>query len=245
MRKFVTFLLIILIFPRPLLAHEGELHFEVAPGVLPGEKKYLLEKIGEWFEVNLLTLSTKKKQEKKLALADERLSELLALFSKNKPQEKALLLALRDYQKFLRESRDLAEKIIFLDGAQLALAEKFEKVSRLHEEVLGELLERSRGRFSGIVEEALATARIENEEIFKFMVKNYQFNEADIQKYQKILDEHIKIVQRRLEFEKSSGIENSKFEKASFFIKEAKKFQSAGLNTEAYDLLKRAKNILY
>ena len=53
--------IIILLFPLAALAHEGEVHFAVYPTVLPGERGYFWEKIGEWIDVNLFTLSTKQK----------------------------------------------------------------------------------------------------------------------------------------------------------------------------------------
>ena len=226
MRKFLT-VLIILVFPGIVLAHEGEVHFNVSAGTLPGQREYFFERAGEWLDVNIFTISTKAKQEKKLEFADERVAEIIQLGMDPDTNSRNLGLAVGRYQNFLKQAEDMAEKIIILDGKEIALAEKFETATRLHEVVLS----------SGYPREALDEAMIENEKIFKFMVVNYQFTDQDIKKHQAILDEHLKIVKNLTDPNKNKKVEE--------YLEEAQKFQKAGLNTQAYDFIKKAKNFLY
>ncbi len=227
----IAALLIILLLPFIATAHGFAVELDIDPGVLPGSPKYILERVGEWFTVNILTLSTKRKERKKLELARERLAEFKALIEQGSPKVKHLRAALAHYQNLLRQAEDMAEKIIFLDGAQIPLAEEIESTTRIHEQVIAELLEEINPQFAGFVQEALITARNENEKIFKFMVKNYQFTEADIRKHQNVLEQHFQIVETRLEKPE--------------LIQEARQFQKAGLNIEAYELVRKAKNLIY
>ncbi len=239
MRKLVLLFLIITISPSVVLAHEGEVHFNYDAGTLPGERGYFWERIGEWFALNLFTISTKGKQEKSLRLADERVAEFLELLTERGLQPQALQETLRRYAYFLRRAEDMAEKIIFLDGAEIGLAEKLEQATRLHEEVLAQLLPDLKPELRSSVNEGLITARNENEKIFRFMVKNYQSNETDIDKHRRILEEHIELIGRLLREDNSNAVQIRDFRA------EARKFQAAGLNLQAYDLIQKAKNVLY
>lgn len=236
MRKILVTLIIALL-PVFVLAHEGEAHFDVLAGILPGQAGYFFERIGEWLDVNIFTVSTKSKQQKKLDLAGERVAEILELAVGLDTDTKDLRTAVRRYQSFLRQAEDMAEKIVILNGIEIALAEKFEEISRMHEVLLAESLRYAPTQFDGIIREALASAMIENEKIFKFMVVNYQITDLDIKKHQGILEKHLEIVEKLNE-----GIKNGKVEK---YLEEARKYQKAGLNVQAYDLLQRAKNIIY
>lgn len=182
-------------------------------------------------EINLFTVSTKKKQAKKLENASERVAELTALFEQANPKLENLEEALRRYRYFVNSAEDMAEKLVILDGAQIGAAEQVERATRVHEQVLAELLEEDDLPFAGVVREAVTTARLANEKTFKFMIQNYQFNDADIRKHQNILEQHIHFVELRLGHNP--------------VLDEARKFQKAGLNREAYDLMQKAKNILY
>ena len=226
MRKFLT-VLIILVFPGIVLAHEGEVHFNVSAGTLPGQREYFFERAGEWLDVNIFTISTKAKQEKKLEFADERVAEIIQLGMDPDTNSRNLGLAVGRYQNFLKQAEDMAEKIIILDGKEIALAEQFEAATRLHEAVLS----------SGYSREVLAAAMIENGKIFKFMVVNYQFTDQDIKKHQGILDEHFEMIEKL-----NSQSKNEQVEK---YLEEARKYQKAGLNVQAYDLIQKAKDILY
>ncbi len=238
----IILITIILLFPLAALAHEGEVHLAVDPTALPGERGYFFERIGEWIEVNLLTLSTKQKQEKKLKLSDERVAEVLALLEQKEVKKKNLETAWRRYEGMLLEAEYTAEKIIFLDGAEIALAEKLEEATRLHEQVLAQALGFTDSERRSIVFQALNFARTQNETIFKFMVKNYQANDSDIQKHRDIIEAHIQMTDSRID---DSDITPHDRSWAKFWIKEARKFQKAGLNIEAYDYLKKAKHVLY
>ncbi|MDZ4244198.1 MAG: hypothetical protein U1C57_03785, partial [Candidatus Doudnabacteria bacterium] len=185
------------------------------------------ERVGEWFEVNVFTISTKAKQKKKLEFADERVAEIIQLASNSNIDAKDLRTAVSRYQNFLRQARDMAEKIIILDGKEIALAEQFEAATRLHETVLS----------SGYSREALAAAMIENGKIFKFMAVNYQFTDQDIKKHQGILDEHFEMIDKLDRQSKNQQVEE--------YLEEARKYQKAGLNVQAYDLIQKAKDILY
>lgn len=240
-----TFIVIILILPFAVSAHEDHdqselLKFREQAGVLPGEIGYPFDRVGEWIEVNLLTLSTKKKQQKKLAYADERVAELVTLIEIVPGTAKSLRKASERYESVLRSARDMAEKIIFLDGAEIALAEKFEETSRTHERIFANLLGGQSLQVRAIVSEVLIVARNENRSAFEFMVTNYQFTDIDIQKHQRILQEHIEF----LEDEKFRFEENAKSE-LDTFISEAREFQDAGLNIQSYERIEKAKNFLY
>ena len=235
MRKiFVT--LIIALLPVFVLAREGEVHFVSSAGTLPGQAGYFFERIGEWLDVNIFTISTKAKQQKRLDLADERVAEIIQLGTEPDTKSRNFGLAVGRYQNFLRQAEDMAEKIIVLDGKEIGLADKFEYTSRLHETLISQVLASAPPKIAGIIQEALTSARLGNEKIFKFMVVNYQFTDEDIKKHQDILEQHFEIV------EKFNREENEKVEE---YLDEARKYQKAGLNVQAYDLLQRAKNILY
>lgn len=169
------------------------------------------QRIAEWVEVNLLTVSTKAKQAKYLELAARHLDEPTL------------------YGQYLGQAEEMAEAILFLDGKEFAVAERFEAATREQEQILG--------RQRPIPYPSLAAARIENENIYLFMVKNYQFNDADIKKYQGIIDRHIAIVEALLR-EKPNA-------RAAALIAEARKYQAAGLNIETYEYVKKAKDVVY
>lgn len=164
----------------------------------------------EWLEVNLFTVGTKDKQAKYQELAERHLGEGGI------------------YADYLRRAEEMAEVIVFLDGAEIGVAERFEAAARRHEE---QLL-----RETPLHYQALAAARVENENIFKFMVTKYQLTDADIDKHRAILGEHIAIVEGLLRDHPDA--------KAAAQIVEAKKHQSAGLNAQGYDLVKKAKAIV-
>ncbi len=234
-------IVIIILFPFLATAHGLEPELGVDPGILPGERKYFFEKIEEWLSVNVFTISTRAKQAKKLEMASKRIAELQALLLKKDVVPNNLQEAVKRYKLFLRDAEDMAEKIIILDGKEIALAENFEKASRLHENVFLELLETADEKTSPIIYDALGESRIQNKKIFTFMVKNYQGTDADIEKHQRIVEQHAAIVQSRLSNEKVP----LKLSELKFFLTEADKFRKAGLNIEAYELVEKAKNIIY
>lgn len=241
MRKSLTFL-IILLFPLFVAAHEGGVDFTVKAKALPGQSGYFLQQVGEWFSVNIFTLSTRQKQEKKLELASRRVAEIVALVQDSKSSPKALETAVQRYQGFLRDAGDMAEKIIILDGAEIGLAEKLEETTFVHEQVLSGLLPYVPVQLRGPVMESAATALIQNETIFKFMVKNYQGTDADIAKHQKILDRQMQGVSSMLDDLKRP--DKQKLARIDALLQEAQKFQKAGLNIEAYDLVHKARILL-
>lgn len=235
-------IIIILLFPFPVLAHGLEPELRVEPGKLPGELAYIVERPAEWLSVNIFTISTKKKQAKKLTFASERIVELGALLYVPKVRQKHIDQALNRYRYYLENAEDMAEKIIFLDGREIAIAEKFEEETRLQEKYLRELAEGAAAdKLSPAVYEALAIVRVQNEKMFKFMVEKYQATDADIRKHRAILSKHMALVREAMQALK----DEEKIKQVSNLLVEAEKFRKAGLNIEAYNLIKQAKDIIY
>ncbi|MDP3740866.1 MAG: hypothetical protein Q8R08_00890 [bacterium] len=228
--------------PSFVFAHTGEVHLARNPTTLPGESRYQGEKIGEWLDVNLFTLSTKKKQKKKLSLAEERVVEIAALFERQELKSEDLEEGLKRYKYFLTEAGYMAEKIIVLDGSEIALAEEFERNTRTYEEVFSQLLRVASGEVQTPILEALIISRSQNQSIFEFMVRNYQATDADIKKHQEILGEHIELAGSLID---KSDLINYDRVNAKFWLNEARKFQNAGLNVEAYHRVNKAKNLVY
>ncbi|MBI4050583.1 MAG: hypothetical protein HY396_01255 [Candidatus Doudnabacteria bacterium] len=209
-------------------------------GVLPGEAAYIFDRLGDWIRINLMTLSTKQKQAKKLEVSQERLAELVTLVEIVPGKIAVLDEAVSGYRKYLRDSRDMALKIIILDGAEIGLARQLEKVTRENEAVLSDILGSANQVLRVYILEALIAAQVENEDIFKFIVKNYQFTQDDIEKNKAVIDEHLKLVEEKLPLD-----DESKQQAVESYLGEARKFQNAGLNVEAYDWVKKAKNVAY
>lgn len=251
-RILIFILIIILIFPVLVTAHEGEDHavesvvgdLGVEAGILPGELFYFLDQIGEWAEVNLLTPSTKQKHFARVGFAEERIAELYQLVELDVAKRSAFQKAGERYRQELNRAEDMAEKILILDGAELALAEKFEYDTRLQEQLLRDLLGLARPELKGVIMQAISSARIENQKMFNYMVKNYQFTESDIEKHRAIVREHIEYVQAEL---MRGGLDfpPERKEKIGVYFEEAEKFLAAGLNVEAYQYVNRVKNIFY
>ena len=235
-------LIIILLFPFMSAAHGIEPSLRSDPGKLPGEVWYWFERPAEWIEVNLFTISTKKKQEKRFEFASERVAEMGGLLYLAAPSEKNLDLALRRFRYFLESAEDMAEKIIFLDGAEIAVAEKFEAETRHQEKFLRELKEEENAsEFEPQISEALGIAREQNAKIFRFMVKKYQGSEQDIKKHQDIISKHMALVREVL-----GDIEDQdKLREIENLLVEAEKFRKAGLNIEAYGFINQAKVLIY
>ena len=190
---------------------------------------------GEWLTVNLFTISTKAKQEKYLEFADGYLAEIIS-----HPSEKAV----SGYEFNLEHARDFAEKIIFLDGAEIGLAAKFEEMTRIEEQVLAKLLLGANSEDRAIINEAISLTRVENRYMFAYMVEKYQLNNADISRDQKIVEAHLTLVERAVQNYRDI-LGDGKVLKIGGLLIEARKYQAAGLNLEAYDSLDKAKNIIY
>ena len=237
--KKIPLIFIIILFPALVAAHGDVPHLSVDAGTLPGGIKYSFERLGEWFSVNLLTVSTKAKQEKYLKQAEERLAELEELYSYADQKEKNLNKALAGYRSSLSRAEDMAEKIIFLDGTEIAIAYDLEKKTRTYEKVMGELLEENAPK-SDSARQAMTAAREQNEKIFKFIVEKYQFNDGDIEKNKAIIADEINFAES-----KAKGLDKQKAGEISGHIKEARNFLKFGLNMRAYDEVKKAKDILY
>ncbi len=242
MKKLLT-VLIIISFPVFVLAHEEHdeetlQKYQKQANILPGEIGYIFDRLGDWVRINLLTLSTKQKQQKKLLVSQERFAELVTLVEVVPGKVGALAQAVEEYKKYLWEGRDMAQKIIILDGTEIELGRELELVTRENEEILSSFLESANPTSKVYVLEALIAARIENEEIFKFMVKNYQFTQSDIQANREIIEEHLKFVE-----EKFPLSDEARQVQAEGYLREAREFQKAGLNVEAYDFIKSAKNL--
>lgn len=238
MNRRIILALIIMLSPLAVLAHEGHEQLSEPAGTLPGEGKYLFEKIGEWLDVNIFTLGTKDKQTKKLRFATERLSELTELITRTEQGEDDVREAVKRYRNFLYSAENMAEVIIFLDGREIAVAEKLEDETRHHEQVIGEYLGFTNLPYRSYFHEALNEARTVNEQIFKFMVEKYQITDDDVEKHRKILDGHFEIV------EVLAG-DTGRTGEVAALLTEARNHQKAGLNARAYELLNEAKNILY
>src|SRR3989344_1233716 len=104
-------LLIILLFPVNVLAHGLSPSLDADPGRLPGDLAYIVERPAEWLSVNLFTVSTKKKQAKKLAFSSERVAEIGGLIYVPDIKEKHLSLALSRYRNYVDSAENMAEKI--------------------------------------------------------------------------------------------------------------------------------------
>ena len=169
------------------------------------------EQVSEWVSVNLFTVSTKAKQEKYLKLAQKHIAD---------PAE---------FAGYLQQAEHIAEVILYLDGGQVAVAERFEEASRDAERTLS--------KQRPLPYDALAAARLENEKMFRYMALKYQFNQADIRKHQSIIEKHIVMAEVFMDSNPNT--------KAAGFLIEAKKFQAAGLNIEAYELVSKAKDAIY
>ena len=232
---------IILLFPGIVASHGLERHFTADAGTLPGSPAYFFERTGEWVDLNLFTVSTRAKQQKKLELAGERLAEFRELFTDKSSREQDLRYALGRYKKFMHESEDMAEKIIFLDGAEIRLAEDFEESSRIHEEAIVELVDAAPEKLADLTGVLLETARAGNKKIFAFMVEKYQADESDIRKHQAVIQKHIILAQDRLFRETDKDI----IKKVKELLDKAQKFKQAGLNIEAYELADQAKDLLF
>jgi hypothetical protein len=198
---------------------------------------------GEWIEVNLLTISTKAKQEKYLEYANRRVAEISVLANKE-ASEKNLRTVLNGYRNAIFKACDMAEKIIFLDGAEIGLAEDVENATRLHEQVLSELLAKAPAKIRPVLSGALSISRIENEEIFTYMVEKYQITDQDVEKHQKIVDRHLEIVERaHADYQKL--LEGKTDQEIKKLLAEVQKSQKAGLALPAYQKLQAAKNLIY
>ncbi len=241
MKLFIT-ILIILFFPFFALGHGLEPELQADPGKLPGEIWYVFERPAEWIEVNILTISTKKKAEKKLQFSSERVAEMGALLYIPNVRQKYLKLALKRYQYFLASAEDMAEKIIFLDGKEIGVAEELEQETRLQEKFLRELKEgASIEKMPVEVSQALTEARTQNEKMFRFMVEKYQANDQDIRRDRIIISKHMALVREAI----LTVSDQEKIKTAVGLLDEAEKYRIAGLNLEAYDLIKKAKDLIY
>lgn len=207
----------------------------LASQVRTGETPQLFTRIGEWLDINIFTISTRAKQEKKLELASGWALKLSVLAMQSGSKIEDMKTALQQYQNYLRQAEDMAEKIIFLDGKEIGLAENFESISRYQESLFADLLFAADERTIGIIYEALSTSMIENEKIFKFMVERYQSTDEDIEKYRRIVEAHIAQVKQEL------GPLDAKSEQIAAHLEEAQKFLKAGLNIQAYEQVKKAK----
>jgi len=203
-----------------------------------------LAKIGEWLEVNLFTLSTKEKQLKRVEFAGERVEELKTIVDASLSEGRRYQRLLRNYKYELLRAQDMAEKILILDGAELPLALEFEKATRLYEQKLSKIFSQAQDGFEGILLEAITATRVENQDMFDYIVKNYQFTEEDIELYNAIVREHIAYIEGEISV---SGVSFSaeQQEQIDLNLGEAEKFLDAGLNTEAYEYMDRVKNTFY
>jgi hypothetical protein len=209
----------------------------VKAGILPGEFFYFADRIGEWIDINLLTLPTRDKQQKRMLSAEERMAELVELAERGAVKQRVYKSLVSRYRGQLEASEDMVEKILFLDGAEIGLALDLEQQTRRQEqELFGALSNVQPGQSPVYILEALNSARLANQKMFEYMVVNYQFNEADIEKYGAIVREHLDFVKAALD---ESGLS------AADEIGRSEEFLQAGLNIDAYQYANRAKNILY
>ena len=235
-------LIIILLFPVNVLAHGLSPSLDADPGRLPGDLAYIVERPAEWLSVNLFTVSTKKKQAKKLAFSSERVAEIGGLIYVPDIKEKYLSLALSRYRNYVESAEGMAEKIVFIDGNEIAVAGTFEEETRLQEKYLRELKEGAPVEaIPSEINDALLEARAQNEKIFTFMVEKYQASEADIRKHRTILSKHITLVREAL----LSVQDEDKIKKVSDLLEEAEDHRKAGLNLRAYEIIKQAKDLVY
>lgn len=244
MKRLLLVSLIIIVLPSFVLSHEGEVHFLVEPTALPGSLKYPFDRAGDWLNINLFTVSTKQKQQKRLGVAEERLAELLYLAQNKEVKEKNLGKALSGYTAYLTSAEDMAEKIIFLDGHEIGLARHLEERTRLHEQALAQALGKGSDASAGFFAEALILARVQNENSFKFIVEKYQFTDQDIADNKAVVEDHIAIVEASLAFfDKKKDAQ--KIKTIQGFLREAKNFEKFGFHLKAYELVKKAKNAVY
>ena len=234
----------ILLFPMIVIAHTGAPHLEVEAGVVPGSWKYGWERLAEWLEVNIFTISTRAKQQANLILAEERLAELAELVQTRDQAQKNLDLVVSRYQYFLGQARDMAEKIIFLDGAQISLADRFQERTRIHEFLINQTLTNLSGRNYVAVAQALEIAHAENMEILRFMVEHYQLSDADIRKHQIILQQHIVFLENRFQDLKAK-FNDQESKKIAKDLEAADKFKQSGLNREALQQIERVSLKIY
>lgn len=242
-RLLLLFFIIALVFP--IVAHSRDFgpELDVEARALPGGFGYFWQRLGEWFSVNIFTAATKAKQEKYLELASLRLAEVIAL-SRRGDYDSHFVRAGRSYEDTLIQAEDMAEKIIFLDGAEIKLAEDVEEASRLHEEVIVSLLKNAPAIQRPSFFQALAAARIINDQIYTYMVEKYQITDNDVEKHLKILSEHLEIVEReRVDY--ASLLQGKPEQQIKQLLAEVQKFQKAGLALPAFQRINLIKNIIY
>ncbi len=239
MKKILSTVFIILTLPFLVSARVTPPDLHAAPGALPGQSGYFFQNIREWLEINFFAVSTTAKQEKMLELSSRRLAEISKIASLPSVNVEVLNIATSHYGDLLGQAEDVAEKLVILDGAQLPVAEKLEQISRMHEQILLGLLQSSDKSDYRQLLEALNSARINNELIFKFMVKNYQYNQTDIAKYGNMVTEQIKFLREFAPTLPTPLPLNKQTELAKAYV-ELGKAEAAGLNPNSYDQLKVA-----
>lgn len=230
-------MLIILIFPISARAHGDVPHFSAEAGAVPGSLKYAFDRFGEWFDINFLTVSTKKKQDKRLRQAEERLAEFLEMSNLADKKEGNLRRAAGGYERSIAAAEDMAEKIIFLDGAEIEIAYDLEERTSTQEKAVFELFEGA-VVYPIVAEELMAAASAQNERIFRFIAEKYQFTGSDIERNKTIIGREIAFVEGRARAIKDSA-------EISGYLSEAKKFQKFGLTVQAAELIKAAKDSLF
>lgn len=243
MNKIVPTLLIILLFPIFASAHGLVPEITVPAGQVPGDRGYVFKNLSRWFEINIFTPSTKAKQQKYLRLSNERASEIYSLAALG-AKASDLRRSVSAYQAAVSRAEDMAEKIIFLDGAQIGLATATENETAIQEKVFGEILEHATKENYQPITEALGFARTANEEIYNYMVTKYQQTDTDVERDKAILGREISFAERAEGFSPDllSSQQKKKFEDS---IAAAKKYQKTGLNWEGYLRLKKAKDLIY
>ena len=247
MKKNFIAIFIILLLPLAVSGHGLEPTLTVDAGTLPDSPKYGFKRVWEWLDVNLLTVSTKKKEQKHLVFSSEKVAEIGRLSNLKKHKTSDLQLALSEYKTQIDTAEMMTEKVIWIDGAEIGEADNLELETRLQEKFLREQKEQMRqaGVFTGdivpIMNEALDTARIYNEKIFTYMVEHYQLTDADIRKHRIILSKNISLTREAMLYTE----DQDKIKKATDILNEAEKFRMAGLNLEAYRLIKTAKDQVY
>ncbi|TSA45746.1 hypothetical protein D4R52_01890 [bacterium] len=199
---------------------------------------------GEWVDINLLTIPTKAKQEKMAEYANRHVANFIALSKGSGRDGQDAAYELAAYQARIFGAEDAAEKIIFLDGAEINLADKLESETRGQEQALGSALMSVPKNESAAILEALNSARIANSMVFKYMVKNYQLSDADIAKHKAVVSAHLNLVGGYLAQSKTQ-FTAARLDKIQTLISEAEDFRKAGLNWEAYQKIDEAKNIIY
>lgn len=196
------------------------------------------ERVAEWFEVNLFTVSTKAKQQKLVEFTEERVFEAV----QGELDEKTV----EYYQQDLSRAEDMTEKILFLDGRETPLAELFERVTFDQERALGDLLIGSSSDKQSLIFEVLTHARQQNRKMFEYLVVNYQFNEQDIEKHVAIVRRHLLYIVRELEVREPSFAKASEdMLKILQNLEEAEEHLADGLNIGAYARVDQVKDIFY